>query len=167
MHINNSTARFPTKKSVKSASFSYLDFIYTEIDLGKYVICLLFDLSEAFDMIDKKYLMVKLDSIRIRGGVLTYIQCYMENTKLHVKLGESMSSTQNIKIGVPQGSVFGSTIFLLYVNDKTNYITYGQVTIFSDDITISESSEDLYDLELKANCVIHEKTVFINHTARR
>nr|CAI5853961.1 unnamed protein product [Callosobruchus analis] len=113
MHSILTTAQhgFQPKKSVETASCSYLDFIYTKLDLGKYVISLLFDLSKAFDTVDKKYLMDKLDSIGIRGGVLTYIQSYMENRKMQVKLGESMSSMQNIEIGVPQGSVLGPMLF--------------------------------------------------------
>nr|CAI5840899.1 unnamed protein product [Callosobruchus analis] len=56
---------------MSDSSCSYLNFICTEIDLEKYVISLLFDLSKAFDTVDKIYLMNKLDSIGTRGGVLT------------------------------------------------------------------------------------------------
>ena len=68
--------------SIETASYHLFDFVYQELDKGRYVMSLMFDLSRAFDTVDVEFLSEKLFSLGIRGKILTWIMSYMTNRKI-------------------------------------------------------------------------------------
>ena len=118
----------------------------------------------------------------IRGYMLEWVMSYMKDRSLKVRLGEAVSETYDVSLGVPQGSVLGPLLFLLYVNDLPGQITSGHVTMFADDTTITVSANSLQELRVKALTVMDEfgawcernrfilnenKTVIINFNIQR
>lgn len=147
---------FRAGKSTETACCHLLEHVYKSLDTGKYVISLLFDLSKAFDTIDKNLLEKKLSSMGIRGTILTWIVSYMENRSIKVKLNGINSNEHDVKIGVPQGSVLGPLLFLLYINNLPNYLTAGHATIFADDLTVTLSAGSLEELQAQTNLTMQE-----------
>nr|CAI5819984.1 unnamed protein product [Callosobruchus analis] len=173
---------FLPKKSVETASCHYLSYIYDQLDSGRYVISMLFDLSKAFDSVDFSILITKLEAIGIRGIALQLISSYMRARKLQVKVEDAKSEIGVVNLGVPQGSVLGPLLFLLYVNDLPKNISCGHVTMFADDTSITVSGSDPSELlnnirivsdEFSAWCqrnrlILNEgKTVIINYSIQK
>ena len=75
------------------------------------------DLSKAFDMVNHSILLRKMDCYGVRGKELKWFQDYLTRKRQRVCVGDEKSEWTNIKRGVPQGSILGSLLFTMYVND--------------------------------------------------
>ena len=78
------------------------------------------DLSKAFDTIDHQILLYKLKSFGVRGNALSWFEDYLHNRQQFVSFHSQESHKSTIKCGVPQGSILGPLLFLIYVNDIIN-----------------------------------------------
>ena len=101
------------------------------------------DLSKAFDTIDHDILIYKLKRYGIRGLALSWIIDYLSNRKQYVLFKSSKSQNSNIVCGVPQGSILGPLLFLVYINDITNTSKTLKFILFADDTNIFYSHENL------------------------
>lgn len=95
-----------------------------------------FDLSKAFDLVDHSILIKKLEFFGIQGSTIKLIESYLHNRSQYVKIGNSRSSTKPVKCGVPQGSIIGPLLFLIYINDLQNITFFGKLFMFADDICL-------------------------------
>ncbi|CAL4059141.1 unnamed protein product, partial [Meganyctiphanes norvegica] len=101
------------------------------------------DLSKAFDTVDDKILLDKLSHYGIRGNVLNLFTSYLSNRKQYVRVNNVDSEQRTITCGVPQGSVLGPLLFLLYVNDLANCCPEVFFRIFADDTGIFSHFKDI------------------------
>ena len=103
------------------SSYMALMFMMDEttnaIDNGDYVIGILFDFSKAFDTVNQGILLEKLRHYGIRGYALDWFRSYLSNRKQFVTDNGTVSSTKTIICGVPQESILGPLLFLIYIND--------------------------------------------------
>ena len=94
------------------------------------------DLTKAFDTVDHSILLKKLSNYGIRGTTHKLMKSYLSNRCQFVTLGGQQSDLSSITCGVPQGSVLGPLLFLLYINDLVNCSNLGNIRIFADDTSI-------------------------------
>jgi len=120
----------------------------------KHVIGIFIDLSKAFDTIDHSTLMKKLDNYGIRGNAYCLITSYLTNRKQYVNVLGEDSDKLPILFGVPQGSVLGPLLFLLYINDICNTTDLGSFVLFADDTNIFVVSNTKSKAYEKANIVL-------------
>ena len=154
--INPNQHGFLPNKSIETACFHFLNFVYSHIDQGKYVFTLFFDLSIAFDTINRSFLLSKLYNMGFRGNILNWIDSYLSNRKMIVKYKNICSNTKSVNLGVPQGSVLGPLLFLLYVNDLSQNIKNGHTTMYADDTTVVVAADSVDMLREKIINVRHD-----------
>ena len=94
------------------------------------------DLQKAFDTVDHQILLEKLNHYVIRGDSNDWFKSYLSNRNQYVFLNGFASGLNTINYGVPQGSVLGPLLFLLYVNDLNQAVKYYKVHHFADDTNI-------------------------------
>ena len=95
------------------------------------------DFQKAFDSVSHPKLLHKLSSYGINGNLYYWISAFLSNRRQQVKVGSSSSTTCNVISGVPQGSVIGSLLFNLFINDVTDHLDSTSTSkIFADDIKI-------------------------------
>lgn len=127
---------FRSERSTAHALIDSIEEITNSLDSKKYAIGIFLDLKKAFDTIDHKILLHKLNLQGIKGVALQWVESYLANRKQFVKLGDSCSSSLYIPCGVPQGSVLGPKFFTLYINDICNVSNILKLVLFADDTNI-------------------------------
>ena len=119
------------------------------VDMGYPIHACYLDMSKAFDRVNHHILMQKLKQHGITGKLLTWLENYLTDRFFQVRVDGALSQPVAVSSGVPQGSVLGPILFLIYVNDIPNLVT-SKITIFADDIkiwTIVPTTEDCTRLQ--------------------
>ena len=110
------------------------------------------DLRKAFDTVNHEILLNKLEHYGIRGNMLKWFQSYLSHCKQYVSVNGQSSELLAITCGVPQGSVLGPLLFLIYINDLPNISKVLNFYLFADDTNIYyESDDSLQELEKVIN----------------
>lgn len=119
-------------------------------------------MQKAFDTIDHSILLNKLDKYGIRGIPQNWLQSYLEDRQQFVQVAQHKSAYRNILCGVPQGSILGPTLFLLYINDICNVSKIMKFILFADDTNILCSGENLKQLLLEITQELHKLKNWFN-----
>ena len=140
---------FRAERSTETAANSFLEFVYKKLDAGYETVGLFFDLSAAFDTLNIDFLCDKLHAMGFRGSILNWLRSYLSDRKICVKIKGTESKQCNMNVGVPQGSVLGPLLFLIYINDLPNHIEAEKIVMFADDMSFVVSAQTTADLEVK------------------
>ena len=148
-----------------STAHSLMDItekIKESIDSGKFGCGVFIDLKKAFDTVNHEILITKLEHYGIRGSILKWFESYLTNRKQYVFYNGVSSDIASITCGVPQGSVLGPLLFLLYINDLPNISNKLLFFLFADDTNIYYESTNLQDLEKTMNKELKLLSLWVN-----
>ena len=133
------------------ALISAIDYITDSLDNKSHTAGVFLDLSKAFDTVNHNILLSKLNHYGIRGNALQWFKSYLSNRTQGVKYNDVVSSSRAIGIGVPQGSILGPLLFIIYINELSVVVPKLKSIIFADDTTLFLSSSDLFQLKQDLN----------------
>ena len=137
---------FRPKHSTINAITEFTSHILSSFDKHEYSLSVFLDLSKAFDTIDHNILLRKLNYYGVRGVALDWFRSYLSDRKQFVTFKDSNSNILRVDCGVPQGSVLGPLLFIIYTNDLPNAIKHSKCILFADDTTIFYSTKHLDEL---------------------
>jgi hypothetical protein len=122
--------------SCETVLTAMLNDVFTAADMRHIAVLTLLDLSAAFDTVDWEILLTRLSAVGIRGAALHWIENFILNRSQSVLIGDSTSSSQLLSCGVPQGSVLGPLLFILYLHGLSDIFERHGVRyyIYADDI---------------------------------
>ena len=125
-------------------ALNVVDTIVNHMDNGNTPFAVYLDLSKAFDTLNHSILLDKLKFYGFRGTSINLIKHYLSNRKQCVEIDRLRSSYINISTGVPQGSILGPLLFIIYINDLPNASRLFKCIIYADDTTLIANLNDFY-----------------------
>ena len=138
----------PGDGTINQLLYLYHEFVKA-VDLQKEVRVVYCDITKAFDKVYHPALVHKLCNSGISGPLLGWFQSYLTNRTQRVVLQGGLSSWGGIEAGVPQGSVLGPLLFLVYVNDIVD-IVRSHIKLYADDVTLFITVDDPTDSDCSA-----------------
>jgi hypothetical protein len=137
--------------STHMAIIQLLENIITSLDKGEYSAAIFLDFSKAFDTVNHAILLDKLNHYGIRGISNLWVKSYLQNRTQYCTLGGEKSNTTTITCGVPQGSILGPLLFLIYINNLGSIFANFKTILFADDSNLIVNGKTLTDIEHKIN----------------
>lgn len=124
---------------------------YLNIDDDLLNVIVFLDLTKAFDTVDHSILLKKLELYGVNGISLTWFESYLFERKQCCFVNGHLSKCSIIKCGIPQGSILGPLLFLIYINDLPCCIKNSKPRLFADDTNLSKAAESIKTIELSIN----------------
>ena len=134
---------FQKNKSTEQAVFDLQAKVVNALEKGESPCCVFLDLAKAFDTVNKDILMHKLNYYGIRGSTHSLINSYLAGRTQCVQINDIKSEKLPVNAGVPQGSILGPLLFLIYINDAVNASEKLKFTLFADDTCLFLSHKDV------------------------
>ena len=141
--LNENQGGFRKNKSTTSTVADFTNNLYSNLNQKYYSLATFINFTKAFDTVNHQILFKKLFKLGIRGNVLNLLQNYLKNLMQKTIINNTESDFANISCGVPQGSVLGPLLFLLYINDFCNTVAYAKTFLYADDTVLVTSAPDI------------------------
>lgn len=151
---------FRPKSNTLSATIDLVTKIKTSIDQKQLALGVFIDLKKAFDTVSHYILLQKLQAIGVTGNAHKIFASYLSSRSQIVKIGNSESSSQLITCGVPQGSILGPLLFLIYINSISDIGLNGHLTLYADDTCLFYFGTSIHDIIRSAQLDLHKLNVW-------
>lgn len=122
--------------STNDALAHVTDYIYDKLDQSIPTIAIFLDLAKAFDTVNHEILLRKLENCGIRGVANILLRDYPTDRKQVVILNDTRSKGESVRMGVPQGTILGPILFIIYINNLLSSFREGEIISFADDTVI-------------------------------
>ena len=153
---------FHISHSMNHAIISLVEKVINAMDSGKISIGVFLDLRTAIDTVDHCILLDKLYKYGIRGTHWNWFKSHLENWKQYVCYSDTLSATMPITHGVPQGSILGPLLFILYINNLANVPENLFSILFADDTTVLIEGTNINTMIATLNCDLAKLTEWLN-----
>ena len=147
--INNYQSGFQAGRSTVTQLLELYHQFCQAVDNHKEVRVVFLDIHKAFDKVWHKGIVYKLKLCGVSGNLLKWFESYLKDRLQRVVLNGQFSSWEKIRAGVPQGSVLGPLLFLLYINDISSVVEYSNIRLFADDTCLFLEVGDRLDTAAK------------------
>ena len=137
--FNDHQYGFRRQHSTEHAILELVDRILIQMDKGNSPIAIFLDLSAAFNSLDHNILLQKLKFYGITNSSLDWFTSYLENRTQYVEFNNCSSKNTYLSTGVPQGSILGPLLYIIYVNDIQNASKYFNAILYADDTSLINS----------------------------
>lgn len=154
---------FTKGKSTDDALLNVCNQIYSSINDNKKTTGLFIDFKNAFDLVNHNILLMKLEAVGVRGVALDWFTSFLSNRRQSVRVGGCLSSSLQVRAGVPQGSVLSATCFLVFINDLLETPFNGSVNAFADDVAFFYSHGNVHVIKQQ----IDEDITFLRNWCSR
>ncbi|MCG7876956.1 MAG: reverse transcriptase family protein, partial [Candidatus Thiodiazotropha endolucinida] len=141
--LHKAQSGFRKYHSCQTAMINLIDKWLKSIDNGESIGAIFFDLRKAFDVVDHDLLLKKLVYYKFNDLSQNWMKSYLTNRKQCIVAKNVNSEFQTVKSGVPQGSVLGPVLFLLFINDMPLFTNGTEVDIYADDTTMHSANKHL------------------------
>jgi retron-type reverse transcriptase len=155
---------FRSKLSTTIALAHFTEQILDNLDHRKITGAVSIDLRKAFDTVDHTILLEKLKTIGFTSSVLDWFCSYLSNRTQVTMINSSMSQPKPVTVGVPQGSILGPLLFLIYINDLPECLTHCKSILYADDTLLYYCAESISDLQSKLNSDLRSLTGYLKET---
>ena len=166
--LNDSNPIYPLqfglrqKYSTTHALISLTEGIRKNLDEGNIGCGIFVDLQKAFDTVEHDIFLAKLEHYGICGLANEWFRSYLSNRKQYVSINGHESSLAYVLYGIPQGSVLGPLLFLIYINDLNQAIKFCKVHHFADDTNLLHFNKSVANLNKLVNLNMKNLTVWLN-----
>ena len=152
--IHPSQSAYLQYHSTQTALHHLVDHCLSNMNNSKINLACTLDLSKGFDTLNHTILLHKLQNYGITGHSLSWFKSYLSDRSQIVCIGNKLSQLVNISMGVPQGTCLGPILFLLYVNNLSDYITSSLTAMYADDTTFVSSGTSEIQLQQSMNSTL-------------
>ena len=145
--ISNYQFGYRKNRSTNAAATILVDDIREMVDKGNMVGAVFIDLSKAFDTLSHSILIEKLSAYGVRNGELLWFTEYLFSRQQFVQVDGYSSDSTYVLTGVPQGSILGPLLFILYFNDVVDQLCQCKILMYADDTVLYYGSKDIFAIE--------------------
>lgn len=139
--ISENQYGFLKNMGTRDAFSNITNIVYNNLDKGIPIIVAFLDLAKAFDTVNHRLLLDKLYQYGIRGSAHRLLNSYLNNRKQRVKVNHTISSYREVKVGVPQGTILGPLLFIIYVNDILESLSKNTIMSYADDTAVISAAK--------------------------
>ena len=142
---------FRAGRSCEHALLKAQSILLDTLNKKEIALLLLIDFSKAFDMVEHNILLKKLEHYGIRGTALLWLKSYLENREQFVSISGVCSSKRRMGYGVPQGSILGPLLFIIYINDMPEISKLAKFILYADDANIIITGRTVDEVNAQLN----------------
>jgi hypothetical protein len=153
----------PIKLSTNIALTQLTEEILHNLDNKLVTGAVFIDLRKAFDTVDHELLILKLRNLGFSKSVINWFTSYLSSRTVVTSINNSTSNARSVTVGVPQGSILGPLLFLIFINDLPQCLNNCKSILYADDTLLYYSAKSTTELEAKINADLQSLSHWLNN----